>query len=278
VTRIELKTRLHNLLSNAKVKLKPGSLDKVTDQIMQDDTLVALVGALDPKNDNDVKLFRKIVKGKKKIKIKDEVVVKSPEDKLHEVLSPFCELEEMSPAQYADPVAEVLRKAFEIAKNWDKTWTTSTRKYDVAFGFVKKIGPFLMVTDKQSGKREFFKTEYTGLTPQDLSAALRKYNIRLKDLDPMLDFARKKEGKGQKGVKRTWKSAKTRGGKSDVHARRRQKVPGKEPENESKNEQACPPGQHKCPVTGKCIPDASRPGRGMARGRGHGPMGVPKKP
>jgi len=131
----------------------------------------------------------------------------------------------------SDPVAEVLRKSFELAKQWSKSWTTETRKYDVGFGFVKGIGVYLLVKDKQTGERVFFKTQGTGLTAAEMSQAIRQYAIRFRDLTPMNDFANKKEGKKQKGVKRTWKRPAARGGKSDRHARRRKQVPGKEDEN-----------------------------------------------
>jgi hypothetical protein len=69
VTRLEVKQKLYSLLSASKVKLKSGALDSVTDSVMQDETVLGLLEYLDANNAEHVKLFRRIVKGSRKVRL-----------------------------------------------------------------------------------------------------------------------------------------------------------------------------------------------------------------
>ena len=106
---------------------------------------------------------------------------------------------EMSPTILSDPVSVVLEKLFNIAKEWDKTWIEDNRKYSFGFGFVKGVGFYLLVKDKLSGEQVGFHSQGTGLNPSELSRLMKHYGLRLKQLQPAMDFAAKKQGRKLKG-------------------------------------------------------------------------------
>lgn len=151
-----------------------------------------------------------------------------------------------------NPTAEVLRRLFELAKEWNKVilikqradvpqimrsvrqgerpmFLSIDKQYFISVGLVKGIGVFLKIELRGKGmspKSVYFKTERTGLTPEELANQLSNYNVRLRELDPLLQFEEGKRGKKLKGLKAT--PLMKASGTSDRAARQRRKVPGKD--------------------------------------------------